>query len=141
MWRNVLAGICGAVVAFITIGLLEAVGTTIFPPPPGMDFNDRESVRAAMANMPFGALVWVLVSQLVGTFVGAWLAARIARAAKTALAVTVGVIAMLASIGNMLMIPHPIWFWVASLLFSLPLAYLGGLLACRASALEKPAVV
>jgi hypothetical protein len=129
--RNILAGVSGAAAAFVIIWLLELAGTVIFPPPPGLDFTNPQAVRAAMANIPLGALVCVLIAQLAGTFSGAWVAARIARRAQAALAMTVGVLAMVAGIGNMLMIPHPVWFWVASLLLCLPSAYLGGLLARR----------
>jgi hypothetical protein len=47
---------------------------------------------------------------------------------------TVGVLVILAAVANMLMIPHPVWFWVVALLLFLPAAYLGGLLARRTRA-------
>jgi hypothetical protein len=44
-------------------------------------------------------------------------------------ALIVGGLVMLAAVGNMLSIPHPVWFWVIALTLFLPASYVGGLLA------------
>jgi hypothetical protein len=43
-------------------------------------------------------------------------------------ALIVGGLVMLAAVGNMLSIPHPVWFWVIALILFLPASYVGGLL-------------
>ena len=110
MVRSILAVVAGVAVASLVIWLLELAATMVYPPPPGLDFSDASAVRAAMEKIPFGALVCVLAAQTIGTFSGAWLAASIARSSKGQCALAVGVLVMLAGIGNMLMIPHPVWF-------------------------------
>ncbi len=139
MVRSILAVVAGVAVASLVIWLLELAATVVYPPPPGLDFSDASAVRAAMEKIPFVALVCVLAAQTIGTFSGAWLAASIARSSQGQCALVVGVLVMLAGIGNMLMIPHPVWFWVASLLLYLPSAYLGGLSARCVAAWKKPA--
>jgi len=126
MLRSVLAVLVGLVATFVVIGLLEMLGMLIYPPPAGLDFSKPEAVRAAMATIPTGALVCVLVAQAVGTFSGAWLAAFIARRSPITHALVVGGLALLAGIFNLLSIPHPIWFSVMSILTSLPVAFAAG---------------
>jgi hypothetical protein len=139
MIRSILAVLGGAVLTFVVIWLLEMAGMLIYPPPPGLDFSKPEAVRAAMASIPVGALVCVIVAQSVGTFAGAWFAAYIARRRPGLHAAIVGVLAMLAAIGNMLSIPHPVWFWIVSLLLFLPAAVAGGRLMRRAA--QEPPLV
>jgi MFS family permease len=126
MVRKILAVIAGLVVANVLLALLEMAGMKVFPPPPGTDFSNPESLRAAMTQMPLTALIWVLAAQVIGTFAGAWVAARIGRTAQVKLALIVGVVETLGAIVNMLMIPHPAWFWIGSLLLLIPASLLGG---------------
>jgi hypothetical protein len=123
--------------------VLEMVEMKIYPPPTGLDMSDPAAVRAAMAKIPAGALILVLVSEVTGAFVGGCLAAFIARRAPAMHALIIGGLVMLAAIGNMLSIPHPVWFWVIALILFLPASYVGGLLGRRRDvkpvAVEGPA--
>ena len=139
MVRSILAVVAGVVVASLVIWLLELAAMMVYPPPPGLDFSDASAVRAAMEKIPLGALICVLAAQTVGTFSGACVAASISCSSQGVHALAVGAFVMLAGIGNMLMIPHPVWFWVISLLLYLPSAYFGGLLASRRAASKKTA--
>ena len=51
----------GMVVAGLAITVIEFLGSKIYPPPLGMNPEDPASVRAAMALMPPGALLFVLL--------------------------------------------------------------------------------
>jgi hypothetical protein len=128
MLRSLMAIVGGTIVAFIVVMVLEMVEMKIYPPPPGLDMSDPAAVRAVMATIPLGALVLVLVAEVTGAFAGGYLAAFIARRTPAVHALIVGGLVMLAAVGNMLSIPHPVWFWVIALILFLPASYVGGLL-------------
>ena len=119
MLRNILAVVIGIILAFSLIEVCEAVGHHLWPPPQGIDFGSREAIRAAITQMPFGALASVAVAWVVGAFGGGWVAARISRRARPAY--VIGGLVVLASIAELVMIPHPFWFWIIALIV-VPLA-------------------
>src|SRR4051794_23378764 len=115
----------GMVVAGIAIMVIEFLGSKVYPSPPGMNPEDSASVRAAMALMPLGALLFVLLGWIVGTFAGAWVTARMVYRSPITHGLVLGAIFLAGSIVNMLLIPHPVWFWVLGVVVFLPTAYLG----------------
>jgi uncharacterized protein YacL len=127
--RSVGAVLLGAIVAGVLIACLEFLGSKIFPLPPGTDPMDMEAVKAAMANVPVGALLLVLFGWFVGTAAGAWIAARVAGRAPMAHGLIVGALLLTGGIANMLMLPHPSWFWVLAVAVFAVAAYLGARLA------------
>lgn len=129
--RSVLALLLGALLAGVLIMAVEFLGSTLYPLPAGMDPHDPESIKAAMAHLPIGSLLLVLLGWIVGTFAGAWLAARIADRAPIAHGLGLGALFLAAGIVNMLEIPHPLWFWVLGVAVFLPAAYVGARLAVR----------
>lgn len=109
--RGVVAVILGLLLAFAITFAVEAVNARIYPPPPGVDLANPESVKAMMAVMPRAALIVVLVGWLVSVLAGTALAAWIARPAGWP-PLTVGILLLAAAVMNMYVIPHPAWFWV-----------------------------
>lgn len=141
--RSIVAVLAGMIVFAFLVMAIEAVGMMIFPPPPGTDMANPEAARAVMANAPVGSLLFVLLAWIVGTFAGAWTAARIARRAPVGHGLVVGVLGLAAAIANMLMIPHPVWFWVLGVAVFLPTAWLGARIAAaagRSGASPRPAL-
>lgn len=109
--RGVLAVIGGVALAFAITFLVEGVNGMIYPPPPGTDFADPESVKAAMAIMPKAALAVVLGGWFLAALSGSWLAAKLARPAGWP-PLTVGILLLAAAVMNMYLFPHPLWFWI-----------------------------
>ena len=109
--RGVVAVILGLVLAFAITFAVEGINSQIYPFPPGTDLADPVSVKPAIAAMPEAALAVVLVGWFVSALAGAWLAAHFAKPAGWP-PLTVGVVLFAAAVGNMLMIPHPAWFWI-----------------------------
>lgn len=112
--RSVLAVVVGVLAAFVLIALVEVIGMRVYPPPSTMDTSSLESIRAAMARVPLGALLFVLLAYTVGSVAGGWVAARFAPKAKLSHAMTVAALLFGAGLMNLFTIPHPPWFWVAS---------------------------
>jgi hypothetical protein len=112
--RSILAVIVGMVVAFVLIAVVQMIGMRVYPPPPGLDPRNIESLKAAMASIPLGALLFVLLSYAAGSVAGGWLAAWIAPRAPMMHAMIVAALLFGAGLMNLMTIPHPVWFWVAS---------------------------
>jgi uncharacterized membrane protein YeaQ/YmgE (transglycosylase-associated protein family) len=125
MLRLILGVVAGAVAGMLTISAIEALGHVIWPPPAGLDMNDMDAFRAAVATMPVGALAAVVAAWTIGAFVGALVANLIARRALAGWIVTALVIA--AIVANATMIPGPLWMPISGIL----LALFAGWLASR----------
>jgi hypothetical protein len=134
MGRSILAVLLGLILANVTIMAIEFAGHSVYPPPAGLDPFNPASVRAFMARMPTGAFLSLLLAWFVGTGVGGFLAARVARRARAPHALIVGGLVMAGAIANMIMIPHPAWFWVLALAAIPGAAYAGAWLANRGRA-------
>jgi hypothetical protein len=127
MVRKILAVVAGVVVGAVVVWVVQLLGHRVVPLPAGMDPTNMESVRAHMAEIPAAAFGFVLLGYVLGALVGGYTAARIGRAPRLALAV--GAILMVFGILNVVLIPHPLWFTVATFIVFLPAAWLGGRLA------------
>ncbi len=113
--RSILAVLAGVLAAFVVIGLVQAIGVRVYPPPPGLDPRDTETFKAAVAQMPRGALLFVLLAYAAGSVAGGWVAARFIPRAKLMHGMIVGAFLLGAGVVNMSMIPHPGWFWVSAI--------------------------
>jgi len=131
MGKSILAVILGLVVAFALISAVQYISYLVYPLPAGVDLTNPESLKAAMANMPIGALLFVLLSYVLGSLGGGWLASRMAPKSNLVHATIVGAILLIAGIANLMKLPHPVWFWVANLAVYLPAAYFGGKLGAK----------
>ena len=127
--RSVVGVILGLVAAAVIIALLEAVGHAIYPPPPGIDLYDPEALKSIIDQLPLGAIVMVLVAWGAGTFVGGFTAGAIAGRAQVIHGMIVGGIEMACAVITMILIPHPVWFMIASVFVVLVPALVGALLA------------
>jgi hypothetical protein len=126
--RGIVAVVLGLLTSFAIVFAVEAVNSQVFPMPPGFNLADPESVKAAMAALPTAALVVVLAGWLAGALAGAWVAARFARPAGWP-PLAVGVLLLTAAVASMLMIPHPVWFWIVGVAIYPVATWLGARLA------------
>jgi hypothetical protein len=141
MFRSLVAVVAGVVASFVIIAVVEFVSNRVFPTPPGTDLNNPQALRDAASRVPTGAMVLVMTGWGLGTFVGAWLAARISGWSPVAHGMMVGSLFILATIANLIMIPHPGWVWAVSLPILPALAYFGAILAVpRVRASDVPGV-
>lgn len=98
----------GLIVAVILMASIELGAHAIYPMPAELHRSDR-AVRAAFAaNLPIGALAMFLTAWAVGTFAGAWTAARIGRGPVHAY--IVGALLLAFGVTNIVMVPYPAWF-------------------------------
>jgi len=93
--------------------------------------TDREAIRNLLTGAPIGAFLVVIFGWVLGSLAGGFVAAVIGRRAPIGHALVLGGFLTLAGIANNLMVPPPLWFWIAGLVVLIPAAYAGARLAPR----------
>ncbi len=129
--RNLIALLAGTVVAIVGIGLVQVLAHRAYPPPAGVDIRDEAVRETMMLNAPIPALLLVALSYFTGTFFGAWVAARLSADAHARQGYLIGGMMLISGIMNLRAIPHPGWFWAASIASFVVAAYLGAQLGAR----------
>jgi hypothetical protein len=129
MIRSVLAIFAGVIATVIVVVVVQTMGHAFYPPPPVIHHADSEALKDIIAQLPVGAIAFVLVAWGLGSLAGGLTAATIAGRAQTTHALTVGCIQMAFGIHMLLMIPHPLWFVIASFVIVMSSAWLGARLA------------
>jgi hypothetical protein len=119
----------GLLAAGLLIWATEFLGSKIYPLPAGVSPEDPASLRVAMASLPTGALILVLVGWILGSFAGAWITARRVERSPIGHGLALGALLLIAALWDLLTFPHPVWFWVLGIAVFLPAAYLGARLA------------
>ncbi len=119
--RSILGLILGLVVAIVTVMLFQWISHTVWPPPEGLDPNDSAALAEHLKVAPPGSLILVVAGYIVGTFDGVFLGCFIGTAKRYIYAVVIGGLILIGTITTLIMIPHPIWFMVSSLI-GIPLA-------------------
>ena len=130
--KNILAVLAGAIVGSVVNGGIIQISGSIIPPPEGVDVSNIESIKANIHLFEPKNFIFPFLAHALGTFVGAFLAARIAASYKMRFAMVVGVLFLVGGITAVYMIPAPLWYNVLDLAVAyLPMAYIGGKIASR----------
>lgn len=128
--RNILAVIAGAVVgSVVNMGIIMVSGS-IIPPPEGVDNTTVEGLKAGIHLFQPKHFLFPFLAHALGTFVGALVTAFIATNRKLLFAMIIGVFFLAGGIGNVLMLPSPLWFTLVDLIGAyLPMAFLAAWIA------------
>lgn len=124
--RNILAVILGLLVGgFVNMGII-LVGTSLIPPPPGVDFTNAENLsQTAHLLQPIHFLTPFL-GHALGTLAGALVAALVAASRYKIVTLIIGLFFLAGGIAAATMIPAPGWFIAIDLVIAyLPMAWLG----------------
>ena len=115
MIRKIAGVAFGAVIATALIIVVQMIGHAVYPAPPGIVFGDPASVATMMFEVPAGALLFVILSYVIGAFGGGMLAALVARETPMLYAAIVGGLVLVGTVLNLFAIPHPTWFAVSAI--------------------------
>lgn len=126
--RNILAVICGVLVANVVFFLGSIAADRFYPTPPElMDPQTPEATALRVASAEANGLVLVILAGALGGLVGGYVGARIARdkifAVTTAIA---GLLAPWAVYSFYVFFPARLWFPIGMLIAFLVSTYLGG---------------
>jgi hypothetical protein len=116
MIRSALVLLGGVVAAVVVVGLMDALAGRLYALPPGTDPSDPESFRQAVATLPVQAFLILLTGWILAGGIGSYIAARLATHARATHGLIVAFFVLVATLGNLGTIPHPVWMWPASII-------------------------
>jgi hypothetical protein len=114
--RSALVLLGGVVAAVLVVGVMDAVVGSMYALPAGVDPNNPESMRQAVAALPVAAFLLLLVGWVLAAGVGSYLAARQATHARPVHGLIVALFVLVATVANLAKIPHPLWLWPATII-------------------------
>ena len=130
--KNIIAVVTGLITgSAVNMGIIMISGSVI-PPPDGADVTTMEGLQEAMHLFEPKHFLMPFLAHALGTFLGAFVSAKIAANHKMKFALLIGCFFLAGGIINVVLLPSPIWFTLTDLLLAyIPMAYLAGKLAVR----------
>lgn len=130
--KNILAVLAGFIIgSLVNMGIIMISGN-IIPPPNGADVTTMEGLKESLHLFEPKHFIFPFLAHAIGTFAGAFLAAKFAVTHQMRFAMIIGILFLMAGIANILMLPSPTWFTILDLIGAyIPMAYLGGILALK----------
>jgi hypothetical protein len=129
MLRTVLAIVAGLITAMLVIFGVEAIGLLLFPPAAGIRLDTEADLARLVAMSSPAARAWLVFGWALGSFVGAWVAARISARHRRIAALAVALFIVAGTVMNAMVIAHPLWMNLLGILLPVPLALLAARLA------------
>ncbi|MDG2124515.1 MAG: hypothetical protein P8J87_12495 [Verrucomicrobiales bacterium] len=128
--KNILAVVVGIASGMAVNMAVVGVGPSVVPLPEGADVSTVEKLSESMALFAPENFIFPFLAHALGTFAGAFVAAKLAGSQALKLAIGTGLWFMLGGGAMALLVGGPAWFNVCDLLLAyLPMGYLGGRLA------------
>ena len=143
MWpvfRSIIAVVAGFVAASAIMMAVECLNGKVLYPELGKSaagVTDRQKIKELMASAPVGALIVVLIGWGLGSIAGGFLTTLISRKQSGRPAFVLAGLLTLAGVANNLMLPPPIWFWLATFAVFLPATYLGARLVPKKEPIQE----
>jgi hypothetical protein len=129
MIKKIAAAVIGIIVAGGIVFAVESLGHTVYPLPPDLDMSDPVQFGNYVESLPMGAFLFVAGAWVLGTLGGGLLACFIAGEKPRVYSTIVGGFILVATIANLIMIPHPLWFSISSLIAIAVMTYVTGSIA------------
>ncbi len=127
--RNLLGAVVGVAVALGTILLFDCISHQLHPVPEGFDIDDSAALAAHIGAAPIEALIVLVSGWFIAAFDGVFLACLIGRAKRYLFAISIGGLVLVATVSNLILIPHPVWVTAAGPLLIILAAWLATLVA------------
>ena len=122
--RNLLACLAGFVAGSVVNMGIVVLGSSLVPPPEGVDVNDAESIARSIHLFGPKHFVVPFLAHALGTLLGSLVAFRLAASRRAALACVVGALFFAGGVALSFQIPAPAWFIAGDLVFAyFPMAY------------------
>ena len=123
--KNILGIIIGLAVAMTSFMLFETIAHFAYPLPSDVDTDSAESMKNYMEHIPAGALSLVLTGWIAGALLGGFFAKFVSKNMTNRNPLIIGCILEAATIFNFILLPHPMWLIVVSLLVMIPAVFVG----------------
>jgi MFS family permease len=119
MLRTLAAVVVGIAAAMLTVMGIESVGHQLYPPPPGLDPQNREHLAAILAAAPLAAKAIVVAAWTIGAFAGGLATGVIAHTAGRFVQLLPGLLIAAGCIGMAMIVPHDRWMPAAGVVLAL----------------------
>ena len=130
--RNILAVIAGVVFGSVVNMAIIMISGSIIPLPEAADVTTPEKLAESMHLFQPKHFIMPFLAHALGTFAGAFVAARIAATHKMKFAMLIGVLFLIGGIAMVFQVPSPTWFATLDLVVAyIPMAYLGAKLIVK----------
>lgn len=130
--QNILAIIAGIIVGGTVNMAIIMLGPSVIPYPEGVDNTTTEGLAATIHLFETKNFIVPFVAHALGTLIGVFVAAKIAKTHKMKIAYGMGAWFLLGGIMAVYMLPAPMWYNVVDLTLAyIPMAYLGGKMALK----------
>lgn len=128
-WNLVLAIVAGLATMMVVVAGVDFISHQIFPPPEGMNLQDKAAMNAYVESAPISALVLLPIGWVLGAFAGSFVGSSICRAKGRLIFFIVAILTLSAGVLNMIMISATPWYFWLIAAFIFPGALLGSRLA------------
>src|ERR1043165_4068225 len=78
MVKRILAVLAGVIAGVALVQATDMLSGKLYPPPAGIDFNNKEALKEMISNMPTNAFVLHLIGYAIASFVGGLVATLVA---------------------------------------------------------------
>lgn len=130
--KNIIAVIAGFLFGSLVNGGIIMISSSVIPPPDGADVTTMEGLKASMHLFEPKHFLMPFLAHALGTFVGAFFAAKLAANHHLKFALGIGILFLAGGITNVILLPSPLWFSVLDLIAAyLPMAYVAGKIAVK----------
>lgn len=130
--KNILAVITGVGVGMVANMGIIMISSSLIPPPEGIDNTTMEGLKAGMHLFEPKHFIMPFLAHALGTFAGAFVAAKLAVSHHMKFALGIGVFFLLGGLANIFMLPSPTWFTVLDLgVAYIPMGFIAGKLASK----------
>ncbi len=123
--RSILAVLAGIIGGMVVIMIIQSILHKIYP----IDIEvyrlavkDPKTFKEFMLNQPVGAHIGVVISHGLGAF-GGMIIGRLIDKENGMTVIGIAMILLLGNVVNFLLMPHPVWFPYADLLFTLGIIF------------------
>lgn len=123
--RQCVAWFVGMFAAALTVALIEGISSQLHRSPPNLDPGDPEAMAKWVATLPVTAFLMLIVAWGAGAYVGTVLARILSVGRSLGPAIGVALVLTIATIANLIMLPHPWWLWPLGLGANLGMGLLG----------------
>jgi uncharacterized protein YacL len=126
MKNRLISIVAGAFAGWLVVYIGESVLNGILPTSTDINLSDKAALKNYIQGLPAHYFVFLLLTWAFSSFLGGFVTGKFAKSNWKRACLTTGGILMIGNIANFIMIPHPIWVNIISVIMYLPLSYLGG---------------
>jgi len=124
MLKRFLALVLGFLAGLVLFTLIQMISSKMYPPPEGMLTQDVEALESYFLSLPMYSRYIITLAHVLGAFVGAYVAAKLADKHKFYMGCIVGIIFLVASVSHNREFLCPGWMIVLDMFLTALATYL-----------------